>query len=310
MANEYDLQMFASNEKGEGFYRKWRDYLESKIDADKFDLLQLNSLLFIDAWQHKPRVFTIHTNPFEYELDWGRSRFDFVLQKIHDFLPSKSILTAPSDHYAKYFSELFHKNVIPIPHAIQPGRLSHATNKRKNNSKVTILLPSRLELEQKRPQIVFEGISLLPESIRKNLVVVAGGKDPQYQDNCRKLQAIADKAGFKSQFAKFDSMADAYAAADIVALPSKSESFGYAALESLSLGIPTILNNLPTFKEIGIGNNNAYFFDQTPEAFAKCLEKVLKTPYKHHVDVDWDRRYDIELWGKNYQKLMEKAIAK
>ena len=49
---------------------------------------------------------------------------------------------------------------------------------------------------------------------------------------------------------RFDKMCDGYKVADIVMLPSKSESFGYSALEALSLGIVTILNNIPTYKEI------------------------------------------------------------
>ena len=42
-------------------------------------------------------------------------------------------------------------------------------------------------------------------------------------------------------------MSEAYKIANICVLPSKSESFGYSALESLSLGIYTILNDIPTF---------------------------------------------------------------
>ena len=36
---------------------------------------------------------------------------------------------------------------------------------------------------------------------------------------------------------RFDDMSKAYKIANICVLPSKSESFGYSALESLSLGI-------------------------------------------------------------------------
>ncbi len=42
-------------------------------------------------------------------------------------------------------------------------------------------------------------------------------------------------------------MSEAYKIANICVLPSKLESFEYSALESLSLGIYTILNDIPTF---------------------------------------------------------------
>lgn len=310
VANEYDLRSFASDEEGQKFYTKWQDYLESNVDINEFDLVQLNSLLFINAWKNKPRILTIHTNPFEYELDWGRNRFDCVIHKIQNFLPDKTRLTAPSAYYAAHFSELFHKDVTTIPHAVDLNRLDNIPKQFDDASKITILLPSRLEFEQKRPQIVFQGVSLLPKELRKNIRVIASGKDSHYQDNCQKLNEIARFAGFESQFIKFGSMADAYALVDIVALPSKSESFGYAALEALSLGLPTILNNLPTFKEIGTGNNNAYFFEGSPEAFAACLKKVLQNPYRGSIDEAWRNRYDITLWGKVYQKLLKEVARK
>lgn len=308
VVNEYDLQTFAANDEGEGFYRKWAKYLETKIDVRKFDAIQLNSLLFIDAWQDKPRLFTIHTNPFEYELDWGKKRFNCVSKKLQDKLPAQTLLIAPSEHYAKSFSELFQRNVITVPHAIDLSRLSGGFKKHpKDATKLTVLLPSRIEFEQKRPQIVFQGISLLPISLRKTISIIASGKDLQYQDNCQKLEQIAGNSGFEAHFMKFESMSEAYAAADIVVLPSKSESFGYAALESLSLGIPTIMNSLPTFKEIGKGNQNAYYFKETPEAFADCFVKLAQDLRRSHISPEWSDRYDIGLWGKTYQKLAQKV---
>lgn len=305
VANEYDLQAFAAHSKDASFYRKWASYLESAVDISTFDLVQLNSLLFIDAWPGKPRLFTIHTNPFEYRLDWGQQRLDCIAQKIRTTLPDSTRLIAPSEHYARHFSKLFHRDVTTIPHAIDTSRLDNvaqlrAIKKGTSADDVTILLPSRLELVQKRPQIVFHGIALLPEHLRKRITVIATGKDSQYQDNCRKLSKIAEKGGFRAKFTKFHSMNEAYALADIVALPSKSESFGYAALESLALGIPTILNNLPTFKEIGVGSSNAHFFNQTAQAFSEALVEVLQTSQSSPTDAVWMHRYNITQWTERY----------
>ena len=311
IADEYDLQKLANENMGKSFYAKWASCLEVNIDSNKFDVIQLNSLLFIDAWPNKPRIFTIHTNPFEYQLDWGHERLDYVSRKIRKALPDKTLLTAPSEHYSRYFSKMFHRDVLTVPHAIDISRLNStsATNRQSTAEHgITILLPSRLEPVQKRPRVVFCGVALLPEHLRKQITVVAGGKDPQYLDNCTKLERIAERNGFKAQFARFPSMVEAYAQADIVALPSKSESFGYSALESLALGIPTILNSLPTFKEIGAGNNNAYFFDQTAHAFSRTLLNLLGDLRSYPINESWSIRYDIQRWGKAYQKLARSVV--
>jgi len=272
-------------------------------------------LLFIDAWVNKPRLITIHTNPFEYQLDWGQERFNCVVQKIQKSLPEQTLLVAPSSYYSRRFSKMLNRKVLTIPHAIDISRLSGVSKihpKVDSDSAmerdITILLPSRLELVQKRPQIVFRGVALLPEHLRKRVTIIAAGKDLQYYDNCKKLKRIAQRAGFRAQFIKFRSMEEAYALADIVALPSKSESFGYAVLESLTLGIPTIMNSLPVFREIGAGNKNAYFFDQTAPAFSRTLLELLQDPRRYHTDETWSIRYDIQRWGEGFQKLFRGIV--
>lgn len=310
IADEYDLKAFADDNTGELFYTKWASFLETNIDASRFDVIQLNSLLFIDAWPTKPRIFTIHTNPFEYQLDWGRERMTCVEHKIRETLPDKTLLVAPSEHYSRRFSKMFQRSVTTIPHAIDISRLKSGVavrdktnNQLAANHPISILLPSRLELIQKRPQIVFQGIAMLPQRLKDSVTVVATGKDSQYEDNCKKLERIANNNGFEARFMRFQSMSEAYALADIVALPSKSESFGYSALESLTLGLPTVLNSLPTFKEIGAGNNNAYFFDSTAAAFSHTLSELLDNLKQYPTDDTWLQRYDIKRWGEAYQRL-------
>lgn len=310
VADEYDLKAFADEDTGDFFYEKWANYLGENIDASKFDVIQLNSLLFIDAWPTKPRIFTIHTNPFEYELDWGSERLGCVVKKVHDTLSDSTLLVTPSEYYGKHFSKLFQRPVVTIPHAIDIARLdgsipvgSNTRQKSALGQQLTILLPSRLELIQKRPQIVFQGIALLPHELKERITVVAAGKDPQYEANSEKLDRMAVNGGFKARFIKFKSMSEAYELADIVALPSKSESFGYSALESLTLGLPTILNSLPTFKEIGSGNNNAYFFENTAHSFSQTLLGIVNDLQRYPADKVWLQRYDIRLWSEMYQRL-------
>jgi glycosyltransferase involved in cell wall biosynthesis len=104
-------------------------------------------------------------------------------------------------------------------------------------------------------------------------------------------------------------MNDAYKIADLVVLPSKSESFGYSALESLSLCIPTILNNIPTFNEIAEGSNGSYFFDGSDVSLSLILSHLLDQPMvkaRNLQSKSWMDRYDLREWSISYQKVLEK----
>jgi glycosyltransferase involved in cell wall biosynthesis len=314
VADEYDLQTYADNATGPAFYRTWADYLENSIDVSEFDAIQLNSLLFVDAWMEKRRIFTIHTNQFEYRMDWGQERLDCLVSKIRSSLPAQTALVTPSQHYAQEYSRLFDRSVESIPHAIDISRLEPVSSlplsspQPGHEDNITLLLPSRLELVQKRPQIAFQGVALLPAELKKNITIVASGADKQYLENRTKLTKIAKDGGFRAVFGNYPSMGDAYAAADIVALPSKSESFGYAALESLQLGLPTILNGLPTFREIGHGNHNAHFFGHTAEAFSEVLADLLIDLKPRPIDPAWIARYDMGRWAAKYLELARLSV--
>lgn len=100
-------------------------------------------------------------------------------------------------------------------------------------------------------------------------------------------------------------MSDGYKVADIVMLPSKSESFGYSALEALSLGIVTILNNIPTYKEIVDGAKNYYLFDNSVESLNEVLKEVLiKKIDRVNQTENWKNRYSTKLFCTRYSNLI------
>ena len=61
-ADEYIIQNTFGNFETDKSYLNLAEKLESKIDMSKYDFIQLNSLLFLEAWKDKKRIFTIHTN--------------------------------------------------------------------------------------------------------------------------------------------------------------------------------------------------------------------------------------------------------
>lgn len=138
--------------------------LESKIDVEKYDLIHFNSQLFLTACQNKKRIFTIHTNPFEYKLAFGDDAYSKMVEimKIQSSNPITTFV-APSKYYAYVYQELIGTQIISILHGIDISRLESDKSKSYllksynlgNENLVRILLPSRVEPVQKQPIVLF-----------------------------------------------------------------------------------------------------------------------------------------------------------
>ena len=121
------------------------------------------------------------------------------------------------------------------------------------------------------------------------------------------IQKFCKENNINLKILRFDYMYEAYLIADLVVLPSKSESFGYSALESLCLGIPTILNAIPSYVEISKESNNSYIFKEKEESLIVELNKVLNSDLKRKKQNSiWLKRYDLNTFGEKYLKLINK----
>lgn len=295
-------------------YRKLAERIESLIKADDFDVIHINTQLLLCAWTSKKRIFTVHTNPFEFRQAWGAESYPIMVELAKaQARNSLTTFTAPSRHYADLFSRLLDSPVLTIPHALATDRLLPSTSNEELCYKynltpqmIHILLPSRLEPVQKQPQLFFEALSYLPRSLVENLEIISSGVDPQYEQHQHRFEGMAKDKGYKVRFIRFDAMSEAYALADMVVLPSRSESFGYSALEALSLGIPTVMNRIPTFKEIADGNPQASFFDNNSQDLAEKLKELLSGRLSKSINLptEWRQRYSIAQWAKAYEELL------
>lgn len=314
IATEYDLRRLLGDFSDVASFDKLAKYVQTKINGTDFDVIHINSLLLVKAWRQYKRVFTVHTNPYEFALDWGEAGYNRTIALLSEEANSPlTKLTAPSQYYADFFAQKTGATISFIPHALDTTRIT--TNEppqtlRKKYGlhpyKKILLLPSRLEMIQKRPQIAFEATVRLPATQIENIQIVSSGLDEQYAPFRTRLQTVADKVQLEAHFLRFDTMAEAYTLADIVGLPSCSESFGYSALESLALQKPTILNNIPTYNEIGTDNPNAYFFKNTVKAFHKELGEVLANGHSRKPTPSaWNHRYDTQRCAIQYEVIMK-----
>lgn len=311
--DEYFLKSQFNQFNDEQSFENLAKKIEDKISFDKYDLIQLNSQLFLKVAEEKTRIFTIHTNPFEYKLDWGEISFEIMLKLMYkESMMEKTYFVTPSKYYANLYKDLSNTNIYFIPHAIDVSRITSDNDRNQildkmniEQNKKIILLPSRLEPIQKQPMLFMKAFALLDDNIKSNYKVICTGKDKQYEQFMDDILNFCQKNNIDILIDRFDKMSDGYKVADIVMLPSKSESFGYSALEALSLGIVTILNNIPTYKEIVDGAKNYYLFDNSVESLNEVLKEVLiKKIDRVNQTENWKNRYSTKLFCTRYSDLI------
>lgn len=315
-ADEYIVQEAFGNFETNKSYSNLAEKLESKINMEKYDFIQLNSLLFLETWKNKKRIFTIHTNPFEYILAWGEQSFEKVIEMMKKYKDDNNTkFVAPSKFYANEYKKLTNCEINFIPHAIDKERLKTDKSKEKiceqyniDKNKIKIIVPQRLEPIQKQPKLLLDACCLMEDKDKSKIEIIYTGLDKQYEKFVDSLRKQANENNIEIKFIRFDYMSEVYKIADICILPSKSESFGYSALESLSLGIFTILNDIPTFNEIAKDNSNNYIFkNNKDELKIKTLEIIKNERYeKKEIPSDeWQKQYNINTFAKSYLNIIK-----
>ncbi|MCU0467076.1 MAG: glycosyltransferase [Arcicella sp.] len=104
---------------------------------------------------------------------------------------------------------------------------------------------------------------------------------------------------------------EAFADADIFALPSHSEGFSIATLEALISGIPSLLSDRVGFGEAIRETNAAHLVELTPKSIEEGLHKMLDNEdycrqlSKNGINLVKDR-YDIELVARQLFKEFQK----
>jgi len=324
-----NINLFETTEKIDEYFlrKKFNDFslkdsydnlakkIEKLVDFSEYDLIHLNSQLFLKVCKNKKRIFTIHTNPFEYKLDWGKAAFDTMLSLMaEEGRTANTYFVTPSEYYANQYKNLTNIDIKFIPHAIDIERLKVDKTREEilseigvANDKNIILLPSRLEPIQKQPMLFMEAFSKINDNTKQLFKVICTGADTQYIKHKEEIEQFCKENDIDILVTRFDTMADAYKIANVVILPSKSESFGYSALESLSLGIPTIINDIPTYKEVANGSKNYYMFSNTVKSLYRILSELLNNDLNRIVQPeDWLMKYSVELFAKRYLDLFSK----
>ncbi|KKQ32140.1 MAG: Glycosyl transferase group 1 [candidate division TM6 bacterium GW2011_GWF2_37_49] len=282
--------------------KKFAKEVESNFDFTDYDVIHFNSLLFFYCASRKKRVFTIHENPFEFDQYWGENSFALISNIIEKEDNRNTVFIAPSEYYSKTYERFTRKKVLTIPHSFCPFKPAKILNDTKNShDTIDILVPARLEIEQKGQDYLLHSLHSVQNSLAPFKIIFTG-VDDQYQKNVEILKSLAEGYSISVKFLKLkmNEMRNAFLSADLTVLPSRSESFGYSALESLALGKKTVLSDIPTFKEIAKGNPLAYLGHAHNQIlFGETIKKAIAAK-KVETNSEWIKRYSPDLWVSQY----------
>jgi glycosyltransferase involved in cell wall biosynthesis len=122
-----------------------------------------------------------------------------------------------------------------------------------------LLLPARLT-RRKRIEVAIDAVAALRDRHPKAALVVTGSPGPHSVANLRYADELAAQARRTGGVHLLHAlrgrvsdrvMADLFALADALVLPSEGEGFGIPVLEAGAHGLPVICSDLPTLREIG-----------------------------------------------------------
>ncbi len=311
--NEFSLRRIFFNPVTE---RKILDFcgeIQKSMPKGHWDLLHTTSLLFCAIHPEKRKIFTLHTLPREFEQIFGKDSFRIVSSLIQKYTDRETLFVAPTKYYIPLFERSFKRKIINIPHAVDKERVTIETSREKilnefkiPNKKLLILNTARLEIVQKRQDLLVKELGEIKEEL-PDFQLILTGVDDQYKNNKEILQKIADDCSIPLSFITLSihKVSKLYKIADIVILPSKYESFGYSAIESLSLGIKTVLSDIPSFIEIAKGNRQAHIWNEKKGvSLGKAIYEAIEKK-NSQVPRCWQNRYSMEEWAENYGKIIK-----
>ncbi len=124
-----------------------------------------------------------------------------------------------------------------------------------------------------------------PELRPRLKVVINGGLSGSGIDRAGDLPRLIDELGLRDvvrmmQPVPREELADLYRAADVVVVPSYSESFGLVAVEAQACGTPVVASRVGGLTT-AVGDGGVLVAGHDPAAFASALLGLLENPARH-----------------------------
>lgn len=104
-------------------------------------------------------------------------------------------------------------------------------------------------VQEKRPELLIQALEVINQKYPNARVVFAGEYDIKYEDTWERQQHLVEK--YKSQLIFLglirdkQTLADFYAACDVIVLPSDTECFALVQVEAMLCGTPMVMTDIP-----------------------------------------------------------------
>lgn len=197
----------------------------------------------------------------------------FVLEKINLKFGPNHFISISKETTKKLIKNGISPNKISIIYCGVSKNEFKARNKKRPIS--TIISVSRL-VKYKRIKDLILAFALLYKS-NKNLRLVLIGSGPE-ENSLKEMSEelkIKKAVTFLSQLPR-NTLINKLQESDIFCLPSTVEGFGISAIEAASAGLPSVLSNIPIFKEITKKGKGAIFFEaEDPIDLSRKLKTLI-----------------------------------
>ncbi len=230
----------------------------------------------------RPLVTSFHTNFPEYAAGYGLGFLAptawRLLRRFHE--ASFRTLCPSSTTRAELQSRGFHDRIRIWPRGVDCDRFSpsHRSLSRREElapgAQVVVLYVGRLAAE-KRLDILMDAFKRVRERSPVRVALVLVGDGPMRAS----LQGRRDPDVHLTGFLKGEELAKAYAAADIFAFPSDTETFGNVVTEAMASGLPVVGVNRGGVRDLILPDRTGRLVPpDDPDSFAAALLSLVYSP--------------------------------
>ncbi len=216
-----------------------------------------------------------------------------------------------SDTY-RHFSTTREIEVIPnfVPVRKQRNDVSHEVRRRYAADDEPILCHISNFRKVKRVEDVVRVFSEVNKEIPSRMLLVGDGPERiRLEQLCREL-GLCDRVMFLGKVRDTQHVLEI---SDLFLLPSETESFGLAALEAMSMGVPVISSNTGGIPEVNIHGQTGFTSEVGDvEDMAKNALYILRDPERHEQfrqrALEHTQDFDVEMIVRRYEELYERLL--
>ncbi|WP_143468020.1 glycosyltransferase [Kocuria massiliensis] len=227
-----------------------------------------------------PLVLTLHTSALAKNLqsDHGERPEPQHRADVERFLLTNADATVVNTpHELHHMSDLYGAPEERM-HVIPPGvdlETFHPGEPRKagNPDEFLVVFAGRPQ-PLKGPEILIDAVALAAPSIPGLRLEIRGTASPDYLDGLKaraRERGLEDRCAFLPASGRVE-LAAAFRAADAVACPSSSETFGLVALEAQACGVPVLASDVTGLRAaLDDGRAGRLVSPRTPEAWCQAI---------------------------------------